>query len=171
MFKIMKPALMALDMKMFVIRAKESIQSLANFLAKYVEDFPDFVEILERIKILVGDVIIIPEVSQVPRLDLGPENEVLALIEGQKWANIAMKYYDCDILKLYEFTDLTMILCRLFTEETDDEDQPFDIEGPIKIINEIWLKREKRLLPIDLLILGKFEIRNSKCKQRIADNF
>ena len=49
---------MALDMKMFVMRAKESVQSLANFLATYVEDYPSFVEVLERIKILVGDSII-----------------------------------------------------------------------------------------------------------------
>ena len=54
----LKPALMALDMKMFVIRAKESVQSLANFLATYVKNYPSFVEVLERIKILVGDVII-----------------------------------------------------------------------------------------------------------------
>ena len=54
----LKPALMALDMKMFVMRAKESVQSLANFLATYVEDYPSFVEVLERIKILVGDSII-----------------------------------------------------------------------------------------------------------------
>ena len=49
---------MALDMKMFVMRAKESVQSLANFLATYVEDYPSFVEVLERIKMLVGDSII-----------------------------------------------------------------------------------------------------------------
>ena len=159
----MKPCLMAMDMKLFVRHTRESIQSLASFLAQHVDTYPDFIEVLERIKTLVGDVVIVPELPLI-KIDMAEENQILALIEDEKWGHIASIYLDKNVLRLHECSNFIMILFRLFTEEDnplDNEgpikiiDNPLAIEGPIKIISEIFLKRREMLLPIDKLILGQ----------------
>ena len=154
MMLAMKPTLMAMDMKLFVRHTRESIQSLATFLASYVDNYPDFIEVLERMKTLVGDVVTVPELPPM-KIDMAEENQILALIEDKKWTNIALIYLDKNVVKLNEMSNFIMILFRLFTEMTDDEDNPLDIEGPIKIISEIFLKRREMLLPIDKLILAQ----------------
>ena len=153
--RVLKPTLMAMDMKLFASHTRESIQSLANFLSTHIETYPEFIEVLERMKMILGDLVIIPEISPM-RIDMATENQILALIEDKKWAHIALMYLDKNILKIHDWTDFVMILFRLFTEVTDDECNPYGVDGPINIINEIYLKRRKLLLPIDKLVLGQF---------------
>merc|ERR1711963_253604 len=107
-------------------------------------------------KAILGSDIIIPEISQVPRQDLAFENQLLSLIESQKWNPIAAIYTEQNLFRIYDLTSLIMILFRLFTEEGDEGDDSSDVEGPVKIVSEIYVKRSKMLLPIDLLILGQF---------------